>query len=308
MGDCVRESWVEVGGRESCVLTVGRGVSRGQDSLNNRRVVVIIPGNPGHAAFYQEFMETLHTCLGDSHLTLLAFSHLGHETQSPSLLPLDPTYTLEEQVHHKLQLLDLLLPTSARITLIGHSIGCRIIIDILSRNTSHNFEKIYFLFPTMENMKITKAGTSTWSLCTTWLPLLLLLSTCLHLLLPSFLLRILLRVYLRDSPDFLIESVSKLLNPNHLHNVLMMAKDELETVLDLDQDRRHTLERVAGRLRAYYGTTDRWVPLSYRDRLLERVPSLGETNLEVCNKGIEHAFVMKSGAEMARIVAAWEDN
>ena len=27
-----------------------------------------------------------------------------------------------------------------RITLIGHSIGCRMLIDIVSRNTTHNFE------------------------------------------------------------------------------------------------------------------------------------------------------------------------
>ena len=33
-----------------------------------------------------------------------------------------------------------LMSLSCRITLIGHSIGCRMLIDIVQRNTTHNFE------------------------------------------------------------------------------------------------------------------------------------------------------------------------
>ena len=95
-----------------------------------------------------------------------------------------------------------------RITLIGHSIGCRMLIDIVSRNTTHNFEsriqifffrnpmpscecpEVYFLFPTIENMISSPKGVPTWSLCTTWRrPMLLLLLTILNLILPDFLLR-----------------------------------------------------------------------------------------------------------------------
>ena len=85
------------------------------------------------------------------------------------------------------------------------------LIDIVSRNTTHNFEsrifiekvywqwkeianwwypEVYFLFPTIENMMSSPKGAPTWSLCTTWRrPVLLLLLTILNLILPDFLLR-----------------------------------------------------------------------------------------------------------------------
>ena len=69
------------------------------------------------------------------------------------------------------------MPSNARITFIGHSIGCRIILEImkkLSSKTCHNgntlitnaqnlnFHKSYLLFPTIERMKQTPAGRFTW--------------------------------------------------------------------------------------------------------------------------------------------------
>ena len=67
-------------------------------------MIIIVPGNPGLASFYeviltvatlilaslslvQEFMLTLQEQLGDPALTIWAFSYIGHETRSPSLVP-----------------------------------------------------------------------------------------------------------------------------------------------------------------------------------------------------------------------------
>ena len=63
------------------------------------------------------------------------------------------------------------------------------------------------------------------------------------------------------------------------------------------------------------------MPLAYRTGLLQKIPSLGEENLQescpsagggmtvslqVCEAGVAHAFVEKSGGLIARVVAAWE--
>ena len=51
-----------------------------------------------------------------------------------------PTYTLEEQIDHKLYLLEKLVPTTTQVTLIGHSIGCKIIMEIFKRNETHQIK------------------------------------------------------------------------------------------------------------------------------------------------------------------------
>ena len=52
----------------------------------------------------------------------------------------DKTYILEDQIMHKLALLDKLIPTTAKLTLIGHSIGCKVITEIFKRNTTHRIQ------------------------------------------------------------------------------------------------------------------------------------------------------------------------
>ena len=50
------------------------------------------------------------------------------------------TYTLKEQIDHKLFLLEKLVPTTTQITLIGHSIGCKMIMEIFKRNKTHQIK------------------------------------------------------------------------------------------------------------------------------------------------------------------------
>lgn len=54
--------------------------------------------------------------------------------------------------------------------------------------------------------------------------------------------------------------------------------------------------------RFYYGTIDNWCPLSFYESLKEKVPNM---NAVVCEKKMEHAFVLSSSNEMGEIVAEW---
>ena len=86
-----------------------------------------------------------------------------------------PTYDLEDQIEHKIALLKSLVPRTTQLTLIGHSIGCKICMEIFKRNNSHTIKglksqwacnvttfslilDVYFLFPTIENMVTTERG------------------------------------------------------------------------------------------------------------------------------------------------------
>lgn len=52
----------------------------------------------------------------------------------------------------------------------------------------------------------------------------------------------------------------------------------------------------------YYGTTDRWVPVSYYEDMKARFPR-GEIHL--CKRKFDHAFVLESSKEVAEMVASW---
>merc|ERR1719500_1172293 len=65
---------------------------------------------------YEDFMTALKSSLGSDCDTssIWTFSHLGHDTLHPPCLPTAPTYNLEEQIKHKLELLEKLVPASTR--------------------------------------------------------------------------------------------------------------------------------------------------------------------------------------------------
>jgi len=296
----VVEEWVEWQGETSSVVSLGLGTKTSPQALEDKNIYIIIPGNPGLAGFYQEFMETIYSSSSDPDLSIWAISHAGHHTQNPSTLPTDKTFGLEDQIIHKLHLLDKLIPTSARITLIGHSIGCKIIMEIAKRNSTHNFQGFYFLFPTIENMIDTPRGKETYPLTSTFrIPL--IWATFLLSLLPGFLKRFLIRRVLHRSPDSIHDAVHHYLQPNSIHNCLVMAREEMDVLKQLDT---LTIQKMAGRLRMYHGEKDGWSPLEYRDNLLQ-VEGIHEDDAVLDQEGMDHAFVLASSSRMGEILSEW---
>ncbi|XP_023321164.1 lipid droplet-associated hydrolase isoform X2 [Eurytemora carolleeae] len=235
------QDWVEWRGEKSSVVGVGHRVSGSLNNLHDKEMFLIIPGNPGLAGFYQEFMKSLHGKVGNPDLSIWALSHAGHHRPEVSWIPAEKTYGFEEQILHKLELIDRLIPQSTRITLIGHSIGCKIIMEIFKRNSTHSFTGVYFLFPTIENMVGTERGRQVYPLTTLLrIPCILILSL-LYIILPKQILRTLLRRFLKDVPDSVLNTVHVLANPNYVNNCLVMAREELDTVLDLDTSTLKTM-------------------------------------------------------------------
>lgn len=301
----MEEFWVQGEHGESKILTLGHNVHNYQN-LENENIFIIIPGNPGLAGFYVPFMNTIDALLDDSSLTIWTISHLGIESRNPSYFPIDPTYDLHQQIDEKIALIEKLVPPTAKITFIGHSIGCKMILELLSRNKTHTFKDIYLLFPTIENMASTTRGKETLPLVTTYKPFALLLLVFMNILLPEKVLKWLISCTMEDVPDKpILEAVATLVNPNFINNCFSLASHELQTVLDLQEKDFQTLQQQATKLRLYYAAEDGWVPLEYRTNLLGKVPQIQEKNARICTRGIPHAFVERHSELMAEILTDW---
>ena len=82
----------------------------GREHSPSQIKIYVSVGNPGLAGMYEDFMTGLNSSLGPDcdtpSPTIWTFSHLGHHTQDPPTLPTALTYTLEQQIQHKLFLLE----------------------------------------------------------------------------------------------------------------------------------------------------------------------------------------------------------
>ena len=130
---------------------ISRDVTESSSVSHNTRLdqatihLIITPqsGNPGLGRMYEDFMTALDDSLQSEKSSVWAFSYLGHDTPQPPLLPTAPLHDLETQIEHKCRLLEKLVPSSTKITIIGHSIGCKISMEMFRRNTTHDIQGLF---------------------------------------------------------------------------------------------------------------------------------------------------------------------
>lgn len=265
-------------------------------------IVLIIPGNPGVTGYYTSFMETIYMTLKGTH-AVWAVSHAGHccTSYTKSQLGKD-VYDLNDQLRHKIDFIHDFVPKGAKVTLVGHSIGCQIILSVLQAfedSTDINIKYSYLLFPTIERMKDSPNGTRLWPvLCYfRWLTIFLAIIAS---FIPKKIKESLLYIYFgRKAHKHVIKASIELLNPKIIQNVLWMAYSELNEVL---MPNLKALEKHKGKVMLYYGANDGWCPLSYHQDLIAKVK---EVNAQVCQEGHAHAFVLKSSEPMGEKVAHW---
>lgn len=301
MSGKMREGFVNVNGVSTHVITWGGWV---EDTLNtdHKEIVLLITGNPGLAGYYTTFLTRLQSRLGVPVWAVSLAGHVLPPTSKHSLPPLRQNpelYNLKGQIEHKIAFIEKYIPQDVKIILIGHSIGAKMILEVLKNSdTRSRVMRAYLLFPTIERMAESANGKLMTGVIKHIVPVIIFLVwvfTFLPVLVKKFLLYA--HFILRRIPTYHVAPTMKLMNPTVLENIFFLAMDEMEKVKELDDE---SLRDVNDLLLLYYGTTDGWVPLKYWKDMAQNHP---EVKCVVCEKKIDHAFVLRYSHEMADILS-----
>ncbi|KAM6912942.1 lipid droplet-associated hydrolase [Xenentodon cancila] len=269
---------------------------------------LIIPGNPGIVGFYRTFMQALHGLLGHQY-PVWAVSHAGHCAPPDSMDMVEDASTTAEkdvfglngQVEHKLTFIRKRVPRETSLVLVGHSIGCYMILEMMRRNPELRVVRAIMLFPTIERMAQTPQGkVMTPVLCQ--LRYLAYLPVFLLSLLPECVQAALIKLMFSGIPSLdqcTIQPTVELLSGDCAANSMYLGGQEMRTVLERDNI---TIRKHLDKLLFYYGATDHWCPVRYFHDMKRDFP-LGDFRL--CEKGFRHAFVLDSGCQVAKMLVEW---
>lgn len=287
------------------VIAEGRWVEEGISQIGKKDVVVIITGNPGIPEFYEGFIRNLKLKL-PTEVPVWVVGHSGHvqppnnlSVTMPSTSAWHEHYSLIAQLQHKKDFIKSYVPKDAKLHLIGHSIGCWIILNMLKDEfIARQVVKCYLLFPTIEHMAKTRNGWMFTNVLTRIQFLLILLSWIL-ISLPNFFqyfIHSLFRFFY-GIPKRHNKALVQLFNPYNLKNLIKMAEEEMEIVTDRDD---HIISKYSDKLWFYYGNCDGWVPVEYYYDLKSKHPNI---NAQLCTQGYSHSFVIRYEKELGQIVA-----
>ena len=207
-----------------------------------KKVVLLIPGNPGCITFYENFILSLYSKLG---IPVVGISHAYHQRESltgswSSRLFLTDVYNLQQQIQHKIDFIDDYFDQNTEVLLIGHSIGAYICLKMMqhsrnSGNLNKNFAHSFLLMPTVERMRVSPKGQKMVLFLKHLRYLVMFLHMILTSILPDFVIR---DVFAKNDPDCIQRGAKSLCATRCFNNVFYMAANELEVV---DQARWKTI-------------------------------------------------------------------
>ncbi|XP_073424399.1 lipid droplet-associated hydrolase isoform X2 [Dendrobates tinctorius] len=162
----VHDEFIYCLGAATQVLKFGpwRALQKTRYDASPKFLFLIIPGNPGIVGFYKTFMQSLY-CGFNRKYPVWAISHAGHCSPPTGMdmtdehdQQIDDVFSLNGQIEHKLCYLKQNVPADIRLVLIGHSIGCYIILEMMKRSPELKVLKSILLFPTIERMAQSPQG------------------------------------------------------------------------------------------------------------------------------------------------------
>ncbi|KAJ0182358.1 hypothetical protein K1T71_001727 [Dendrolimus kikuchii] len=263
-------------------------------------VIICVTGNPGITDFYTEFASELHTSLN---LPVCVIGHAGHEPVSDKnsnvLRGQEHNFDLNGQIKHKVELLRL-IDEKSKFHLIGHSIGCWIILELLNKHSDivERSKSINLLFPTVQKMALSPNGKFLNKVIRRLHLLVMFFFTFIYLL-PAVIKEFLIYNYLKlkSLPLNYKEGMLKFCNPSVGEKILFMAYDEMDKVTSLNVKAVDRMKHVTN---VVYGKYDDWVPVRYMEDFKQFQPELIMKEVR-----IDHAFVLKSSEAVANIVSEY---
>ncbi|XP_063694888.1 lipid droplet-associated hydrolase-like [Bolinopsis microptera] len=249
-------------------------------------VLLIIPGNPGQAGYYQEYMDLviLHS---DEQFRACVVSHVGHSPAS------DNIFNVRDQIESKLQFITAKLEPGTKIHLIGHSFGAYIALKLFEKGIK--LEKSILLFPTFDNMgQMPKAANLRMLL--RWQSQITAVAWLTELL-PGQLKNKMIQFYSakfsKNIQDHMSATIAELITPKSLNNVFGLATNEMAVIKDPDFK---LIKKFKDKLVFYYGMHDLWAPLDCLRKLRKAVPAV---NFHIADEEVLHAFMFSSCKKVA---------
>ncbi|KAI8140156.1 hypothetical protein BJV82DRAFT_562960 [Fennellomyces sp. T-0311] len=280
--------------------------ARNQDAP--KTVMLFIPGNPGLVEYYRDFLEEIHQNASPS-LEIFAVSNLGMSITPASNIRDGDTnglFSLQEQIDHKVECFDILRRENntpeTEFILMGHSIGAYISVEVLKRRHTERITRVITLFPTLREIGLTPNGISITKLLS-YVPISLIstsasLLSCISV---PILTRLVMLLTGQRGPCAHVTAL-RLLHGSVVKNCLHMAKHEMETVRELDDD---FYNAHADKFIIYYSRNDKWAPPDHYDYMKKVFPE--HEHLYLCEQDIPHSFILnaKDGSYMAQKVVSW---
>ena len=111
-------------------------------------LVLVIPGTLGICHFYVPFASKLF-CSGQGKFDVSVISNAGHSPghyKDTTIQDIEDTdwYTLQDQVFHKLAFIKQMASDRDSLILIGHSVGCWIVLKMLHHLIPAKVDKVFF--------------------------------------------------------------------------------------------------------------------------------------------------------------------
>ncbi|KAJ7341485.1 hypothetical protein JRQ81_005637, partial [Phrynocephalus forsythii] len=302
----MHEEFTYINGAATYIIKCGPWKDLCKNENTPKVLFLVIPGNPGFSEYYQVFIQTLYRGLKQQY-PVWVVSHAGHcqvpnglkMTEETDNSDIDDVFGLRGQVEHKLSFLRKNVPNDVKLVLIGHSIGSYIALQIMNLAPDLEILRCVHLFPTIERMAQSPNGRIlTPLLC--HLRYILYMPMYLFTFLPERVKRFLVNYVLGDGcHEELKMAALHMLNMDSLANIFYMASQEMRMVTKRDNS---TIRNHLKKLTFYYGARDLWCPKQYYEEMKMEFP---EGDIQLCERGIKHAFVLHSSEEMAEMVSGW---
>ncbi|XP_028927830.1 lipid droplet-associated hydrolase isoform X3 [Ornithorhynchus anatinus] len=216
----------------------------------------------------------------------------------------DDVFGLNGQVEHKLAFLRNHVPKDRKLILIGHSIGCYVILEMMKRAPHLQIVRSLLLFPTIERMAESPNGKIAvpllcWLRYALYMPAYIVLKLLPESLRPR-LARLLLRgLNINVNNEITVPASLTFLQMPCLANAAYLGSQEMRDVVKRDSV---TIKENIKKLTFYYGAKDPWCPVEYFEDIKKDFP---EGDIRLCEKGFPHAFILHHSQEMADMVSEW---
>ncbi|KAJ0972987.1 hypothetical protein J5N97_020946 [Dioscorea zingiberensis] len=246
--------------------------------------VLVIPGNPGIALFYKEFIEALYQ-LFNGNASVTAIGHISHSRKDWER---GRKFSLQEQIDHKEDFIKQELQScETPLVLVGHSIGAYICLEIFKRHPNQvkfSVGLYPFLALNRDSWQQSIIGMIARSSFLN-VPASYLVSFLGSF--PAQFSRTLVRKLLGQSwSTTAVDAVcSNLMQYHTMRNVLFMAMTEFAKFSE-EPDWTFMREKQ-NKLALLFGIDDHWAPLSFFEEVSKQVPGLA---FSIEQEGHTHAF------------------